>query len=134
VLKIHFVSVCIKCFGCFRGMLELFQMNVVKVDQNIVYIAMLYTYVTEVCSKCFICVFGRIIASVFIWMLHTFHTYIVSILSGYCVQWFSSVFHMFLQVFQKYVLSVLFVFRRMLQVLYLNVSKIDRVLYMLQCA
>ena len=47
---------------------------------------------------------------------------------------FTMIFHVFLQVFPKHVSSVSFVFRRMLQVLYLDVSKVDRVLHMLQCA
>ena len=38
-----------------------------------------------------------------------------------------------MQVFQTHVLSVSSIFRRMLQVLYLDVSKVDRVLHMLQC-
>jgi hypothetical protein len=89
----------------------------------------LYTYVAKVCSQCFICVFGRIVASVFIYMLHTFHTYVASVLSEYyvCLQWFLSLFH----VFQKHILSVSFVLRRMLQVLHLDVSKVDRVLHIL---
>ena len=47
-----------------------------------------------------------------------FHTYVASVLSGYCVclQWFSSVFA-----------SVSSVFRH---VLHLDVSKVDRVLHM----
>jgi len=35
--------------------------------------------------------------------------------------------------FQKHVSSVLSFFRRMLQMFYLDVSKVDRVLHMLQC-
>jgi hypothetical protein len=45
----------------------------------------------------------------------------------------SSVFHVFLQA-HKHVLDILFIFKRMLQVLYLDVSKVDGVLRMLQCA
>jgi hypothetical protein len=43
-------------------------------------------------------------------------------------------FYVFLQVFQTHVSSISFIFRHMSQVLYLNVSNVDRVLYMLQCA
>jgi hypothetical protein len=43
-------------------------------------------------------------------------------------------FQMFLQLFQTHVLSVSSVFRRILQVLHLDVSKVDRILHMLQCA
>jgi hypothetical protein len=38
----------------------------------------------------------------------------------------------FLQVFQTYVSSVLPVYRRMLQMFHLDVSKVDRLLHMLQ--
>jgi hypothetical protein len=47
VLKAHVASVCFKCFGCFRGMLQLFQMNFAKVDRNVAYVAM----VIHVCCK-----------------------------------------------------------------------------------
>ena len=38
--------------------------------------------------------FQTYVASVFIWMLYMFHTYVASVLSRYrvCLQWFSSVF------------------------------------------
>jgi hypothetical protein len=42
-------------------------------------------------------------------------------------------FHVFLQVFHTHVLSILSVFKCMLQVLRLDVSKVDRLLHMLQC-
>ena len=68
-------------------------------------------------------------------MLHIFDTYVASVLSGCCLcfTWFSSVFHVFLQVFHMHVLSVSSVssvssvFRRILQMLHLDVSKVDRV-------
>jgi len=72
-------------------------------------------------------------ASVFIWMLHMFHTYVASIFLdvAYVLQWFSSVFHMFfLQVFQTHVSKFSSIFCCMLQVLHLDVSKVDRVLHM----
>jgi hypothetical protein len=47
-----------------------------------------------------------------------------------CLQWFSNVFQAFSQVFQTIVSSVSFVFFCMLQLLYLDVSKVDRVLHM----
>jgi hypothetical protein len=47
-----------------------------------------------------------------------------------CLQWFSNVFQAFSQVFQTLVLSVSFVFFYILQLLYLDVSKVDRVLHM----
>jgi hypothetical protein len=62
-------------------------------------------------------------------MLHMFHTYITNVLSGCCVYFYTD-FHVFLQVFQMHVSSVSSFFRRMLQVLHLNVSKVDQVLYL----
>jgi hypothetical protein len=49
---------------------------------------------------------------------------------AYVLQWFSSVFHVFLQVFKVHVSSVSSTFRRMLQVSHLDVSKVDRVLHL----
>jgi hypothetical protein len=72
---------------------------------------------------------------VYFQMFHLFQTYVASILSGRCksrsecciyLQWFLNVFQAFSQVFQTLVSSVLFVFFYMLQLLYLNVSKVDR--------
>jgi hypothetical protein len=45
---------------------------------------------------------------------------------------FSCVFQVFLQVFQTHVSSVLPVYRRMLQMFHLDVSKVNRLLHMLQ--
>jgi hypothetical protein len=58
-----------------------------------------------------------------------FHTYVASDLSGcyVCLKWFSNVFSRVFQVFQTHVSSVSSVFFFcMLQVLRLDVSKIDR--------
>jgi hypothetical protein len=43
-----------------------------------------------------------------------------------CLQWFFKRFSCVFQVFQKHVLSVSSIFRRMLQVLHLDVSKVDQ--------
>jgi len=61
----------------------------------------LYTYVASFCSQCFICFFRR--------MLRMF------------LQWFQ----VFLQVFQMHVSNFSSIFRRILQVLHLHVSKVD---------
>jgi hypothetical protein len=45
---------------------------------------------------------------------------------------FTMVFMCVLKVFQKHVSSASFVFKRRLQVLYLDVSKVDRMLHILQ--
>jgi hypothetical protein len=35
VLKTHVAIVCFKCFGCFRDMLQFFNVNIAKVDHNV---------------------------------------------------------------------------------------------------
>jgi hypothetical protein len=40
MLKTHVASVCFKCFRCSRGMLQVFKINIVKVDRDVVYVAM----------------------------------------------------------------------------------------------
>jgi hypothetical protein len=57
-----------------------------------------------------------------------FHTYDASVLSGCCVclHWFQ----VFLLVFQTHVSNSSFVFMRMLQLLHLDISKLDRVLHL----
>jgi hypothetical protein len=86
------------CYKCMFQVFMMFLRYVAIVSEECCYIAMVVPYVAKVCSQYFIYVFGRIVANVFIWMLHTFHTYAASILSGYyvCLQWFSSCFHVFL--------------------------------------
>jgi hypothetical protein len=56
--------------------------------------------VSGVSEVCFICVFQTHVASVFIWMLHMFHTYVACVLFDVCVwlQWFSSVFQVFFSI------------------------------------
>jgi hypothetical protein len=64
-------------------------------------------------------------------MVHMFYTYVASVLSGCCVCVaivFTYFFQVFLQVFQTLVLIVSSVFRRIFQVLYLDISKVDQVL------
>ena len=106
-------------------------------------------YVASFCSQCssvfsdvcckllfpmFHLFFQTYVASVFIWMLHMFHTYVTSVLSGCCIclQWFLSIFRCFCNYF-RLMFQVLHLFRCMLQVLHLNILKIDRVLHILQC-
>jgi hypothetical protein len=61
-------------------------------------------------------------------MLHMFQTYVACVLFGCCVwlQWVSSAF----KVFSEHVSSVSTVFRRMLQLLYLDILKVDQVLHL----
>jgi hypothetical protein len=103
-------------------MLQMFHIDVVKVDRNVAYAAM----VVHVCFKCL----QTYVARMFIWMLHMCHTYVASVLSGCCLQWFQVFFYVFLRVFQTYVLSVSSVFIHMLQLLYREVLKLDRVLHL----
>jgi hypothetical protein len=113
VLKTH--KVYFKCFKCFIWLLQVFHVDVVKVDCDVAYVAM----VVHVCCKSlfpmFQLFFQTYVTSAFIWMLHIFHTYVASVLCGCCVcfTWFSSVSR------------VSSTFRRMLQVLHLDVSKVD---------
>ena len=100
VMAMH---VCSKCFICSRRMLQVFYLDVA-------YTCMLQAYVSSV-FRCFMRMFA-------------------SVLSG-C--WFAIVFkcfQAFSQLFQTLVLSVLFVFFCMLQLLHLDVSKVHRMLHM----
>jgi hypothetical protein len=53
-------------------------------------------------------------------MLHVFYLDV-----AYILQWLFKRFHVFLQVSQTYVASVLTVYKRMLQMFYFDVSKVD---------
>ena len=63
----------------------MFQMDVAKVDRDIAYVTM----VIHVCYKgllpMFHLCFRLYVASVFIWILHMFHTYVACVLYGCCV-------------------------------------------------
>ena len=74
-------------------MLPMFHSDVVKVDQDIVYVAMVVHVCCKNLSSMFHLFFHMYVASVFIWMLHMFHTYVACVLLICCVclQWFSSV-------------------------------------------
>jgi hypothetical protein len=104
-------------------MLQVFYTNVAKVDRDVAYVAMVVhvficfldlcckcvyldvAYVPHICYKCFICML-RMFAMVF------------------------RCFQVFLQVFQTHVSSIFFY---TLQVLHLDIFKVDRVLHM-RCA
>jgi hypothetical protein len=99
---------------------------------------MFQVYVLNVSSR-----FQTMFASVFIWMLHIFHikcfqvflqvfrTHVlsVSVVSYVCCKCFHldvlKVDLVLQLVFQMHVSCVLFAFRRMLQVLYSDISKVD---------
>ena len=97
-------------------MLQLFHMDVVKVDQGMLQV--FQRHVASICSKCFIC-FQTYVATVYSKMFHIFQSYVVAsvfILQAF-VQNDSSVSRRLLQLFfiwmlymlQQYVPNVLFV-------------------------
>jgi hypothetical protein len=65
-LKLHVANVCFKCFRCFICMLQVFFMDVTKIDRDIAYVAMI-VYVC--CKRLFLMfhlLFQTYVASVFI--------------------------------------------------------------------
>jgi hypothetical protein len=65
VLKKHVVNVCFNCFMYFRGMSQVFYINIAKVDRNVAHVAM----AIHVCFKCTFLMFylyQTYVASVFI--------------------------------------------------------------------
>jgi hypothetical protein len=66
-------------------MLQVFHMDVVKVDPDVAYIAMVVHICCKLLFLIFYLFFQTYVAIVFIWMLHIFHTYVASVLSGCCV-------------------------------------------------
>jgi hypothetical protein len=121
-LKAHVASICFKCLRCSRGILPVFQMDVVKVDWDVAYVAMVVhacckgmfsmfylcfqTYAASVLSGCCICftqklqVFHLDVAYVshiyckcFIWMLHIFCNGCTSVF--WCFRCMLQVFQLF---------------------------------------
>jgi hypothetical protein len=93
-------------------MLQVFCLDVAKVDLDLPYACMLQAYVSNIFKR--------------------FKRMFVSVSSGCCIflQWLSNVFQTFLQVFQTLVLIVSYVFFCMLQRLHFDVLKVDRMLHM----
>ena len=93
-------------------MLQVFCLDVAKVNLDVAYTCMLQAYDSSV-FRCFIRMFA-------------------SVSSGFCIflQWFSNVLQAFSQVFNTLVSSVSSVFFCMLQLLHLDVLKVNRVLHM----
>ena len=67
-IYVHVASVCFKCFTCFIGMLQVFYIDVAKVDRDVAHVAM----AIHVCFKCRFQIF------------HLFQMYVVSVSSGRC--------------------------------------------------
>jgi hypothetical protein len=99
-LKSHAASV---CFTCFRDMLQVFCLDVAKVDRDVACVAM----VVHVCCKrmlpMFHMFFQTYVASVFIWCCICFTHMLQVFLSGCYVylQWFSSVSGVFCKCFGR---------------------------------
>jgi hypothetical protein len=94
----------------------------------------LYTYVASVCSQCFIYVFRRTLqvclsgcCICFTHMLQACKCFILMFRMFAMI--FKCISGVFFKCFQKHVSSVSSIVERMLQVLYLDVSKVDRVLH-----
>jgi hypothetical protein len=64
-----------KCFRCFTCMLQVFHMDVAKVNRDVAYVAM----IIRVCCKC-----------AYLDVAYVFRAYVVSVISGCCIyiQWF----------------------------------------------
>jgi hypothetical protein len=60
-------------------------MDVVKVDRDFAYVAIVVHVCCKLLFSMFHLFFQTYVASVFIWILHMFHTYVANILSGSCV-------------------------------------------------
>jgi hypothetical protein len=91
-LKAHVASVCFKCFSCFRGMLQVFHMDVAKVDRDVAYVAMVVHVCCKLLSPMYYQFFQTYVASMFIWMLHMFDIYFQMFLSGCYVCFCNRVF------------------------------------------
>jgi hypothetical protein len=83
-LKAHVASICFKCFRCFRGVLQVFHINIAKVDQDVAHVAM----TIHVCFKCRF------------QMFHLFQIYVVSVSFGRCKSRFGCCIYM--QVFRMF--------------------------------
>jgi hypothetical protein len=113
-------------------MLQVFHIDVVKVDWDVAYVAMIIHVCCKLLFLMFHLFFKMYVASVFIWILHMFYTYVASgfiSMFVYVLQWLLKCFKVFFQVFKMHVSSVSSIFRRILQIFYLDVSKVDWVLY-----
>jgi hypothetical protein len=106
-------------------MFQIFYADGAKVDQDIAYVTM----VVHICYKCLFSIlhlfFQMYVTNVFIWMLHMFHTYVTSVLSGCCI-----CLQLFFQVFFMCFCKC---FRRMFQMFSYFRTYVASVLCILQC-
>jgi hypothetical protein len=94
VLKAHVARVCFKYFRCFRGMFQVFQTDVAKIDQDVAYVAMVvhlrckllfpmfHLFFLDICCKC--------VCLDVICVTHMLQVFYLDV--AYVLQWFSSVF------------------------------------------
>jgi hypothetical protein len=61
-------------------------MDIAKVDWSVAYVAMIVHLCCKYVFPMFHLFFHMYVVSVFIWMLHMFHTYILGVLFGCCVR------------------------------------------------
>jgi hypothetical protein len=111
-LKEHVANICFECFRCFKGMLQLFYIDVAKVDWDVAYVAI----VVHVCCKGLLPMFHLCLSGCcicFTHMLHVFYLDVAYVCKGFEV--FLGVFFKVseacckcaFQMFQTYVASVL---------------------------
>jgi hypothetical protein len=67
-------SVCFKYFSCFRGMLQVYHVNVAKVDQDVACVASVSKAYCNHLFKIFYRFSDVCLQVFFIWMLYVFHT------------------------------------------------------------
>jgi hypothetical protein len=96
-------------------MLQMFHLDVLKVDLGGAHVAMGYTCMFQVFHLS-----SHVYCKCFIWMFQKYILMFAHVAMGYTCM------------FQMHVLSVLSVFRHMLQMFHLNISKVDIVLHILQ--
>jgi hypothetical protein len=86
-LKEHVTNICFECFRCFKNMLQVFYINVAKVNRDV-------TICVHVCCKGLLLIFHlcfrTYVANVFICKLHMFHTYVAYVYKYFQVS--SSIF------------------------------------------
>jgi hypothetical protein len=91
---------------CCKRIFQVFHADVVKVDGDVAYAAMIVYVCCKYMFIMFHLFFQTYVASVFILMLHMFHTYIASVFI-WMLYMFAIVFQVFLHMFQMHVSNVL---------------------------
>jgi hypothetical protein len=68
-----------ECFNCFRCMLQVFCMDVAKIDRDVTHVAMAIHVCCKRLFQMFYMCFSDVCCKCFFWMLHMFHTYVASV-------------------------------------------------------